>query len=85
MPASSIQVVVEIIREFKLNQILTKVTELLRLILAIPVTSASYERSSSSLKRVFDYMRCSQIEQRLSNLMYISLNKEFFEDEAKER
>ena len=42
--ASRIQEFAEIIRELKLNQVLAKVTKLLRLILTIAAISASSER-----------------------------------------
>ena len=51
---SNIQEVTEIIWECILNQILAEVTKLLNLILTIPATFASYERSFSSSKRVND-------------------------------
>ena len=61
--SSSIQEVAEIVRKLELNQTLAEVTKLLYLLLTIPATSASYDRSSSSLKRVND-MRCSQSEEQ---------------------
>ena len=61
--ASSIQDVTEIILQLELNQDLAEVTKLLPLILTIPATSASYERSLSLLKHVNSYMRCSQSEE----------------------
>ena len=57
---SSIQKVTEIIQELELNPALAEVTKLLHLILIIPATFAYCERSFSSLKRVHNYMRCSQ-------------------------
>uniref|UniRef100_A0A0L8G6U0 HAT C-terminal dimerisation domain-containing protein n=1 Tax=Octopus bimaculoides TaxID=37653 RepID=A0A0L8G6U0_OCTBM len=47
---SSIQEVADIIWELELNQALAEVTKLLHLILTIPATSASSERSFTSLK-----------------------------------
>ena len=76
---SSIQEVADTIRELEWNQALAEVTKLLRLILTIPATSASCERLFSSLKRVNNYMRCSQSEERLSNLVFISMNKDLLE------
>ena len=66
---SSIQKVTEIIRELEHNQALVEVTELLHLIRTIPATYASFERSSS-----LNY-RCSQSEERLSTLVFISMKK----------
>ena len=73
---SSIQEVAEIIQEFEINQALTEVTKFLCLILIIPATSASCEKSPSSQKCVNNYMRCSQSEERLSNLVFITMNKD---------
>lgn len=83
--ASSIQEVANIIRELELNQALAEVTKLVRLILTVPATSASCERSFSSLKRVNNYMRCSQSEKRSSNLVFISMNKDLLKKMKIER
>ena len=71
-PVPSIQEVTEIIQELELNQ----VTKLFCLIQTIPATSDSCERSASSLKHVNEYMRCSQSEEQLCNLIFISINKD---------
>ena len=67
------------IRELELNQAQAEVTKLLRLILTIPATSASSEKSFSLLKHVNNYMKHSQSEQRLSNLVFIFINKGLLE------
>ena len=76
MQASSIKEVTEIIQELELNQAQAEVTKLLQLILTIPASSASGERSSSSLKCINNYMRCSQTEEQLSDLVLISIYKD---------
>ena len=63
--ASSIQEVTEIMKELELNKALAEVTKLLCLILIISATSASYERSTSSLKHVNNNMRYFKSEERL--------------------
>ena len=73
----SIPEITEIIQELKLNKVLAEVTKLLRLILTIPATYASCERLSSSLKHLSNYMRYSESERRLSNLVCIFMNKDF--------
>ena len=73
--ASSIQEVTEIVQELELNQVLAEVTKLLCLILIIPSTFASFESLSSSVKSVNNYMRCFQSEERWSNFVFISMNK----------
>ena len=62
-PALSNQEITEIKQDFEINQALREVTTLLRLILTITATSASFERSSSSLRRVNNYKRCSYSEE----------------------
>ena len=64
------------ISEHELKQSLAKITKLLHLILTIPATSASGEKSSSRLKRVNNYMMFSQSEELLSNLILICMNKD---------
>ena len=76
--SSSIQKVADIIREYKLNQTLVEVTKLLRLIFNIPGPFASCERSSCSLKCLNNYMRCSQREEMINNLVFISINRYLF-------
>lgn len=46
------------------------------LISTIPASSASVERSFSTLKRVKTYSRNTQTEERLSNLSFISIEKD---------
>ena len=55
--------------KLELNRAQTKVTKLLRLILTISVAYASCERLSSALKHM-------NSEERLSNLVFIFLNKD---------
>ena len=73
--AFSIEEVTEIIWEPEPNHALAEVTKLLHIILTIPGTSASCERSFSPLKHVNNYIRCSQSEEHLSNLAFVSMNK----------
>ena len=48
----------------------------LKLILTLPMTTASAERSFSCLKRMKNYLRSTMLQERLSNLAIISLEKE---------
>lgn len=50
--------------------------KLLKLVLSIPVTSASSERSMSALKRIKTYLRNSMGNNRLSHLAALSIEKE---------
>ena len=47
---------------------------LLRLFATLPLSSCSYERSASSLRRLNQYLRCTQIEERLSALTIVHSN-----------
>ncbi|CAH1099190.1 unnamed protein product [Psylliodes chrysocephalus] len=59
-----------------LNKSLCKVVKLCELVLTIPATSASVERSFSALKRINSFIRNSTSEDRLSNLALISIEKQ---------
>ena len=72
----SSQEITEIICKLELNQALAEVIKLQCLILTIPVTYVSCERVSSLLKLINNYLRCSQSEEWLNNLVFISLNKD---------
>ena len=47
-----------------------------KLVLTIPVASASSERSFSSLKRIKSFLRTTMLESRTSNLSLISINRD---------
>lgn len=51
-----------------------------KLILTIPASSASAERSFSGLKRIHTYLRNTQGQARLNNLTIISLESELLQD-----
>ena len=53
---------------------------LLKLFATLPLTSCSCERSASALKRLNNYMRCTQSEDRLSALALIHCNYDFIVD-----
>ena len=50
------------------RQTLPNIFTLLQLFATLPMTSCSCERSASSLRRLNNYMRCTQTEDRLSAL-----------------
>jgi len=66
----------EYLRETDLTTILLQVTKLCKLVLIIPATSASAERSFSVLKRIKTYLRNNQTQDRLSNLSVLSIEKD---------
>ena len=53
---------------------LPNIYTLLKLFATIPLSSCSCERSASALRRLNNYLRCSQTEQRLSALALIHTN-----------
>lgn len=59
-----------------LNDVFFETSKLLKLLLTIPVTSASSERSMSTLKRIKTYLRNSMGNERLSALATLSIEKE---------
>jgi len=66
----------EYLRETDLTTVLPQVTKLCALVLTIPATSASVERSFSNLKRIKTYLRNNQTQKRLPNLSFLSIEKE---------
>lgn len=58
-----------------LEQIFPQVLRLAKLIVTIPASSASAERSFSALKRLHTYLRNTQGQQRLTELSTISIEK----------
>lgn len=59
-----------------LNSVYPNLCKLYRLVLTLPVTSASCERSFSALKFVKGHLRTVMAEQRLSDLMLIAVEAE---------
>ena len=49
---------------------------LLKLFATLPLSSCSRERSASALRRLNNYMRCTQTEERLTALALIHMNYE---------
>ena len=58
-----------------LKETLPEAFKLLQLILTIPATTASVERSFSALKRIKNFYRSSMLQERLSSLGIISIEK----------
>ena len=58
------------------RSVLSEVVKLVELILVMPATNATSERSFSALKRVKTYLRASMKQQRLNNLMLLHAHKE---------
>lgn len=62
---------------FDLSDTFSEVFKLSMLILTIPVSTSSVERSFSALKRIKTYSRNQMLEERLSELALISIEKSF--------
>lgn len=58
-----------------LTDILSEIYKLLLLYFTIPLTTASAERSFSSLKRIKNYLRSTMTNERLDNLAIIAIEK----------
>ena len=54
----------------------TEVAIILHLILVMPATNANSERSFSVLRRVKTYLRATMSQNRLNNLLLLSIHKE---------
>lgn len=73
----------EIIRFCEKNSmchVFPQLVTLAKLVVTIPASSASAERSFSGLKRIHTYLRNTQGQERLSNLAIISIEKELMQD-----
>lgn len=70
----------QLIYECDLTETLPEVTKLLKLTLILPVTTVPVERSFSSLNRIETVLRTTMEEDRLSNLLIISIEKELAND-----
>lgn len=69
------------VRDFLVNlgvaqSVLSEIVKLVSLILVMPATNATSERSFSALKRVKTYLRSTMKQQRLNDLMLLHVHKE---------
>ena len=60
----------------KIEHVFSQLLLLAKLIVTIPASSASAERSFSSLKRIHTYLRNTQGQERKTNLSLISIEKD---------
>lgn len=56
--------------------LLSQVSRLLQLLIIMPATNATSERSFSALRRVKNYLRTTMLQQRLNNLLILHIHKE---------
>ena len=59
---------------------LSEVFKLLRIFLTIPVTTATAERTFSTLRRLKNYLRSTMGQQRLNNMMLLHIHKDLTDD-----
>lgn len=74
----------DLVKKIKMNDLISAFQEVFKLgqlILTIPSTTASVERSFSALKRIKSYQRSTQGQERLSSLSLISIEKELLHKE----
>jgi hypothetical protein len=74
----------DLVKKIKINYLIStfqEVFKLSQLILTIPSTTGSVERSFSVLKRIKSYQRSTQGQERLSSLSLISIEKELLHKE----
>ena len=64
------------LHESHLNEVLPNVSVALRILLTIPVTVASGERSFSKLKLIKNYLRSSMAQDRLVGLAMLSIEND---------
>lgn len=64
----------------ELDSVYEEVTKLLHLLLTLPATTASSERSMSTLKRVKTYLRNSMSDNRLSCLSILAIEKKLLSE-----
>lgn len=58
------------------RDLLHQACRVLQLVLVMPATNATSERSFSALRRVKGYLRSTMTQQRLNNLMVLHVHKE---------
>ncbi len=63
-----------------LKDMLPSVHKLLRHMCTIPITSATSERTFSTMKRINTYLRSSMTEKRLNNCLLLNAHKELTEN-----
>ena len=58
------------------RELLSQVCQVMKLLLVMPATNATSERSFSALRRVKNYLRSSMTQKRLNDLMILHVHKE---------
>jgi hypothetical protein len=75
-----VEAIIQLLNESGMTDIFKEVYRLLCLIVTIPSTSCSAERSFSALKRIKTYLRNSTSQERLNSLALMSIEKKLLND-----
>ena len=62
------------------KDLLSSIHQLLRLILTIPITSATAERTFSALKNLHTYLQSMMTEKKINNCLLLHVDKELTDD-----
>ena len=78
VPPNDLHSLLKYLRSISTSQrvLMSQVCKLASLILVMPATNASCERSFSSLRRVKTYLRATMTQSRLNNIMMLHIHKE---------
>lgn len=76
----SVKDIAMLIADEELEDVFSEISRLARLILTLPSTTATVERSFSVMRRVKDYTRTSMAEDRLFYLMLMAVEKDLLAD-----
>lgn len=85
MKCKSANVLLELFHELGLLTAFPESTKLLKLLLTLPVTSVSNERSFSVLDRIKSFLRSTMTQERLPSLARISIEKEIITELEKKQ
>ena len=74
----SISTIVDMLKSMKTSKVLfSEVHKIVKLFLTMPVSSATAERSFSSLRRIKTYLRSTMTQKRLNHVMILHIHKSF--------
>lgn len=72
----TLQEIVRWIVDEELADVFSEVTQLAKIVLTLPSTTASVERTFSAMRRIKNYLRSTMGEERLQGLMLMAVEKE---------
>ena len=74
----SIADLLKCILENNLDDVLSEITKIIKILLTIPMTTSEPERCFSTLKKIKTFLRSTMNQERLNALAMISMEKNFF-------